>query len=101
MNKSIAAVFLILAGALGTVPAVAQPAEEAAAEAGDRGEAFRAVEHGETEDVPGGPLLLGAYALVWLFVLAYMLRLARLQRSTENDLARLQQSVEKAAREQS
>jgi CcmD family protein len=55
----------------------------------DRAQAFQAVEGAVREDVPGGPLLVGAYALVWLVVFGYLVRLVRQQARTESDVARL------------
>jgi len=49
--------------------------EESAPES--RAQSFQAVEGATKEDVPGGPLLLGAYALIWILVFAYLLRLGR------------------------
>ena len=57
----------------------------------ERSTSFQAVQGAVKEDVPGGPLLVGAYALIWLGVLAYVVRLVRLQRRAESDLARLEQ----------
>ena len=48
-------------------------------------------------DVPGGPLMVAAYALIWLAVLGYVFRLVRLQRGVDENLARLQQDLQKAA----
>ena len=64
-----------------------------AAQAADeeRSTSFQAVQGAVKEDVPGGPLLVGAYALIWLGVLAYVIRLVRLQRRAQSDLARLEQ----------
>jgi CcmD family protein len=57
--------------------------------AGERAQAFVAVEGSVQEEVAGGPLLLGAYALVWLFLLAYVIVLARRTARTEQEVARL------------
>ena len=56
----------------------------------DRATAFQAVEGAVQEDVPGGPLLVAAYALVWLGVFGYLVRLVRLQRHSEHEVARLE-----------
>jgi|tagenome__1003787_1003787.scaffolds.fasta_scaffold17410411_2 CcmD family protein len=79
------------AGALAAVPVRADDAAQ------DRAQTFEAVTGAVKEDVPGGPLLVAAYALVWLAVLGYAFRLVRLQRSTDENLARLQQDLVKAA----
>jgi hypothetical protein len=41
------------------------------------------------ESVPGGALLVAAYATIWVLLLGYVGRLALLQSSTSKDLARL------------
>ena len=73
-----------LAALLYAVPAAAQDAGE------DRATAFQAVEGAVQEDVPGGPLLVVAYGLVWLGVFAYLVRLVRLQSGTEREVTRLE-----------
>lgn len=42
------------------------------------------------ESVPGGALLVSAYAVIWLLLCGYVGRLALLQMSTSKDLARLE-----------
>ena len=83
-------------------PAAAQ--DQAAAE-GDaqhktasegRATTFEAVTGPVKEDVPGGPLLLAAYALVWLAVFGYVFRLVRLQRGVVDNLSRLERDFAKA-----
>jgi CcmD family protein len=64
---------------------------------GDRAASFEAVSGAVKEDVPGGPLLVASYALIWLAVFGYVFRLVRLQRSADENLARLQQDLSKAA----
>jgi len=59
----------------------------------DRAQSFRAMTGPATEDVPGGALLIGAYALVWLFVLLLILRIGSVSRRVGIDLARLEQSL--------
>jgi CcmD family protein len=60
---------------------------------GDRAASFEAVSGAVKEDVPGGPLVVAAYGLIWLAVFAYVLRLVRLQRGADENLARLQQDL--------
>jgi CcmD family protein len=72
-------------------------AEDAAP--GDRATSFEAVTGAVKEDVPGGPLLVAAYGLVWLAVFAYVFRLVRLQRGADENLARLQQDLAKATKQ--
>lgn len=72
-----------LAGGL----AIAQEAAE------DRSQSFRAVQGAVQEDVPGGPLLVGAYALILACLIAYLVRLARLQARAQSDLERLERAL--------
>jgi CcmD family protein len=73
------------------------PAARADDAAQDRAQTFEAVSGPVKEDVPGGPLLVAAYAFVWLAVFGYVFRLVRLQRGADENLARLQQDLSKAA----
>ena len=68
-------------------------AQEAADE---RATSFEAVQGAVKEDVPGGPLLLAAYAVIWIFVLLFVMRLVRQQGQCERDLARLEKQLAKA-----
>lgn len=61
-----------------------------------RATAFQAVQGPTTEDVPGGPLLIGAYGTILVLLLGYVGWLARLQSTTARDLDRLQKALEKA-----
>jgi len=65
----------------------------------DRAATFEAVSGAVKEDVPGGPLLVAAYGLIWLAVFAYVFRLVRLQRGADENLARLQQDLAKATKQ--
>lgn len=75
------------------VPAGAALAEE---EPGDRAASFKAVTGSREEEVSGGTLLLSAYALIWVSLLAYVFRLVRLHKNVDENLARLQQDLSKA-----
>lgn len=77
-------------------PVAATTEEEPEDAASSRAAAFRAVEGKAQENVPGGPLLLSAYAVAWLLVFGYLLRLARLQRQNAADLDRLMRAVGQA-----
>jgi CcmD family protein len=83
---------LTMAAFAGPLLAVAQDAQS------DRAQTFEAVSGAVKEDVPGGPLVLIAYALIWLAVFGYVFRLVRLQRGADENLARLQQDLDKAAK---
>jgi CcmD family protein len=68
-------------------------AQEATGAAQDRAADFRAVSGAVKEDVAGGPLMLAAYAVVWVALFGYVWRLNRLQRSVEVNLERLERTV--------
>ena len=55
----------------------------------DRSQSFKAVQGAVKEDVPGGPLLVAAYGLIFMALLAYVMRLVRLQGRAQRDLERL------------
>lgn len=81
----------LLAGAL--APLSATYAQDAEPTADDRAASFQAVSGAVKEDVPGGPLMLAAYAVVWLAVFGYVFRLVRLQRGVEANLERLERTL--------
>ena len=85
---------IVLAG-LWLAPALAeaQSAEQPTSAQDDRAESFQAVSGGVKEDIAGGPLMLAAYAVVWVTLFGYVWRLARLQRGVETNLERLERSV--------
>jgi CcmD family protein len=59
----------------------------------DRATSFEAVTGPAKEDVAGGPLLLAAYAIVWLVVFGYVFHLVRLHRGVEDNLTRVERAV--------
>jgi len=70
--------------------AVVARAQEAAE---DRATSFKAVTGAVKEDVPGGPLLLGAYAAILIVIIGYGVRLVRMQAQAQSDLARLERQL--------
>lgn len=58
------------------------PADERAAQ-------FVGVTGPDAESVPGGALLLAAYAIVWVLLFLFLVRLRRLQSQTAEELERL------------
>lgn len=54
-----------------------------------RSQSFVAVEGAVAEDIAGGPLMLGAYITIWVLMLAYVFRLARMQDHTQREIERL------------
>jgi hypothetical protein len=71
--------------AVGAFAQEAQPAE--------RAQSFEAAQGSTKEDVPGGPLLVAGYGILWVAMLVYLFRLVRLQQRAQNDLARLEQAL--------
>lgn len=84
-----------------TSAAVAEDApaeEEAAAQAEEspaeeRATQFVGVTGPEAESVPGGALMLGAYAIVWVLLFLFLMRLRGLQRQTAEELERLSAEI--------
>lgn len=60
----------------------------------DRATSFQAVEGPPKEDVPGGPLLIGAYAFVLVLLIGYTARLGAMQAKTGRELERLTRAIE-------
>lgn len=75
----------------------AQDAAPAADSPGDRAQSFQAVTGPTREDVPGGPLLIAAYAIVWLAVFGYVFRLGRLHAGVQANLDRLEAVLSKTS----
>jgi CcmD family protein len=84
-------------------PAAAAPAGDkaTAAPAGDKaggktgyGEGFQAVGANEKETVPGGTLLVVAYALAWLAIFGYLALIWRRQAQVQLDLDDLSRRVD-------
>jgi CcmD family protein len=69
------------------------PAPAAPEAVESRAQAFQAVSGAREEGVSGAPLMLAAYGVVWLLVLAYVMRIGLLQKRTERELVRLEESV--------
>lgn len=93
--------FLFALFVLLTLPLAAQAPEQAregdaakdAAES--RATAFEAVEGPQKEEVPGGGLLVGAYAFVLVLVVGYVARLASMQSKTAAEVERLTRAIER------
>lgn len=82
--SAVALGFAVRAQAQGGADAPAQDAAE------QRSQSFQAVQGAVREDVAGGPLLLAAYAVIWVLVLLYVIRLVRLQARSQADVERLE-----------
>ncbi len=61
--------------------------------AGERAAQFVGVRGPEAESVPGGALLLGAYAIVWALLFLFLMRMRGLQRQTAEELERLSAEI--------
>jgi hypothetical protein len=78
------------------VPALLAAVAHAQDAAEERSQSFQAVKGAVQEDVPGGPLLVYAYAFILLLLVGYLVRLVRLQQRSEREVARLAQQLGKA-----
>lgn len=78
------------------VPTPAVPPASASAAPDDRATTFQAVEGG-TEQYSGGTLLVAAYALVWLFIMAYLAMLWRKQAALHVRLDELERAIDRRA----
>jgi cytochrome c oxidase assembly factor CtaG len=88
--------WLVVAGAvLSLASAVTTTASAQQDAAADRATAFRAVTGPEVEQVPGGPLMVSAYAVVLVLLVGYVGRLALLQKKTTAEVERLTQAIER------
>lgn len=90
MKSRIRSAFL---GALLALSGVASAFAQDAAES--RSAAFQAVEGPQAEQVPGGPLLVYAYAAILLLVIAYVARLGALYARNRSEIDRLTQALER------
>ncbi len=61
-----------------------------------RATSFQAVEGSRGEQVPGGPLMVSAYGVVMVLLLAYVARLGLLQRKTAAEVERLSVAIQRA-----
>jgi CcmD family protein len=66
---------------------------QTAAVSEERAQSFQAVTGAVKEDIAGGPLMLAAYAFVWVALFAYVFRLVRLHRALEQHLDRVEHAV--------
>ena len=84
-------VLVLAAGARAEDPPLGGTASEQAAEspAEERAAQFVGVTGPDAESVPGGALMLGAYAIVWVLLFLFLVRLRRLQSQTADELERL------------
>lgn len=74
-------------------PATAAPEPQKDA-AEERATQFVGVRGPEAESVPGGALMLAAYAIVWLLLFLFLRRIRGLQRQTAQELERLSAEIQ-------
>lgn len=67
--------------------------------AGDRATSFQTVTGSAHEDVPGGNLLVAAYAIVLLVLGLYVVYLTMMQQSAAKELTRIEALLEKKTTE--
>lgn len=67
--------------------------EEPQDAAEERATQFVGVEGPNAESIPGGALLLTAYAVVWALLFLFFMRMRRLQRATAEELERLSAQI--------
>ena len=72
-------------------PEGASQVEESPAE--ERATQFVGVTGPEAESVPGGTLLLAAYAVIWVLLFLFLMRMRSLQRQTAEELERLSAEI--------
>lgn len=80
-------------------PSAGSSAEEAPEDAAEeRAAQFVGVRGPEAESVPGGALMLGAYAIVWVLLFLFLMRMRGLQRQTAEELERLSAEIKASER---
>lgn len=93
MNSRLRGAWVAAACIAPTLYCSASLAQEDAAES--RSAAFQAVEGPQAEQVPGGPLLVYAYATILVLLVAYVARLGSLNAKNRAELARLSSAIER------
>lgn len=75
---------------LATLSASLPTAIVVAQDTGDRATSFQAVSGSAHEDIPGGTLLVAAYAIVLCVLVVYLVYLTAMQQSAARELTRLE-----------
>lgn len=86
------ALCLWLAAPVYAQEAADDPSKDAAE---SRATSFQAVEGSQRDEVPGGSLMVAAYAFVLLVLVGYVARLGSLQSKTAQELERLTRALER------
>lgn len=92
MRRWLGGLGLVFALTFAALPASAQDDAEAPDEA--RAAQFVGVEGSVAEDIPGGPLLVAAYGVAWLFLFLYLVRLGRLNAQAAAELSDLEKRLQ-------
>jgi CcmD family protein len=58
-----------------------------------RATSFQAVSGSQKEQVPGGPMVIAAYAVLWVLVGGFVLRMGRSQRVLESEVAAMEKRL--------
>ncbi|MDB4990317.1 MAG: hypothetical protein JWN04_5495 [Myxococcaceae bacterium] len=93
VKRTVLQLSLLLQISVGALVGVSAASAEDAAES--RSASFQAVEGPTKEDVPGGPLLVAAYAFFLVAVVAYVARLGSLSAKNRAELERLTAVLER------
>lgn len=91
------ALALLLGGMSAHALATGAAAQDASAQenpAESRAATFEAARGAQTEDVPGGALLIAAYGVIFLLVLGFVGSIAVRQARTQRELAQLRQDIQ-------
>jgi len=99
--RALVSAFVVLGTVLVVPSALAEDApteENAPAQAGEtpseeRAAQFVGVTGPDAESVPGGALMLAAYAIVWVLLFLFLVRMRRLQSQTAEELERLSAEI--------
>lgn len=90
MRRALPAIFALWIALL-AAPALGQEEEDPAA---SRAESFEAAESGaQTENIPGGMLMVVAYGAVWVLVLGYVIAIGFRQAKTARELEQLREDI--------
>lgn len=88
MSRWAATLFVLAALA---APAAAQEDDDPSS---SRAESFQAADGPNTENIPGGALMIGAYGTAFILVLGYVVSLGFRQSATAKDIAALKAEID-------
>lgn len=90
--KSLGMLLFVLGLSLSPLTALAQDGEDAGE---SRAETFQAAEGAQTENIPGGMLMVVAYGVTLVLVLGYVVSIGMRQARTARELERLRADLSK------